>query len=584
MKEENTGAGAGVPLDEVGEIASHWKETTGPTLPAMTSSVAPLRIGSFRTLWIASLLSAVGSFIQSVAGSWLMFELTRSNTWVGLMVASSTLPLLFFALAAGALADMFDRTKLMLTAQVIMGASALAMAIFTATDAITPGLLLALGLVLGVGVALNLPTWHALLPDLVPRMMIPSAVALQSAGFNVARAVGPAIGGGLIAVFGPALGFGINAVSYAVVIAALLLVGKSVSTPERDTASFTTAISLGVRYARFTPVFRRLLLLVSLFAATSAVVQSVLPGHTETLGGNAGTLGLLLGAMGAGALVGAFVRERFLGKLGRRAPMTTITLFGLTGIGVGLAPNIAWAWIFMFLSGAFWVLTLTNLNATAQLMAPEWIRGRAMSLYSLAFGGILPLGAILGGIVADAIGTGAAMVLLSIGTVGLGLAAPVFKIPSLDEVESPEFSTERQVPIHAEATEGGPVVILNTWVIDESDFAEFTELMNEIRMVRLRTGAYRWSLFRNASTPTRLTEMFAIGSWEEHLAQHRRIDDASAALIARARAFDRDGGPVTRHLIAIDVEDPPNFDQLLLTHEQMHQTDGSIPLMVDQED
>ena len=550
----------------------------------MTSSVAPLRIGSFRTLWIASLLSAVGSFIQSVAGSWLMFELTRSNTWVGLMVASSTLPLLFFALAAGALADMFDRTKLMLTAQVIMGASALAMAIFTATDAITPGLLLALGLVLGVGVALNLPTWHALLPDLVPRMMIPSAVALQSAGFNVARAVGPAIGGGLIAVFGPALGFGINAVSYAVVIAALLLVGKSVSTPERDTASFTTAISLGVRYARFTPVFRRLLLLVSLFAATSAVVQSVLPGHTETLGGNAGTLGLLLGAMGAGALVGAFVRERFLGKLGRRAPMTTITLFGLTGIGVGLAPNITWAWIFMFLSGAFWVLTLTNLNATAQLMAPEWIRGRAMSLYSLAFGGILPLGAILGGIVADAIGTGAAMVLLSIGTVGLGLAAPVFKIPSLDEVESPEFSTERQVPIHAEATEGGPVVILNTWVIDESDFAEFTELMNEIRMVRLRTGAYRWSLFRNASTPTRLTEMFAIGSWEEHLAQHRRIDDASAALIARARAFDRDGGPVTRHLIAIDVEDPPNFDQLLLTHEQMHQTDGSIPLMVDQED
>jgi MFS family permease len=550
----------------------------------MTSSVAPLRIGSFRTLWIASLLSAVGSFIQGVASSWFMFELTGSNTWVGLMVASSTLPLLFFALAAGALADMFDRTKLMLAAQVIMGASALAMAIFTAADAMTPGLLLGLGLVLGVGVALNLPTWHALLPDLVPRMMIPSAVALQSAGFNVARAVGPAIGGGLIAAFGPALGFGINAISYAVVIAALLLVGKSVSTSERDTTSFATAISLGVRYARFTPVFRRLLLLVSLFAATSAVVQSVLPGHTETLGGSAGTLGLLLGAMGAGALGGAFVRERFVGKLGRRAPMTTITLFGLTGIGVGLAPNIAWAWIFMFLSGAFWVLTLTNLNATAQLMAPEWIRGRAMSLYSLAFGGILPLGAILGGIVADAIGTGAAMVVLSIGTVALGLAAPAFKIPSLDEVESPEFSTERQPPIHDETTEGGPVVILNTWVIDEGDFAEFTELMNEIRMVRLRTGAYRWSLFRNASTPTRLTEMFATGSWEEHLAQHRRIDDASAALIARARAFDRAEGPVTRHLIGIDVEDPPNFEQLLLTHERMHQTDGSIPLMVDQED
>ncbi|MEX1124449.1 MAG: MFS transporter [Acidimicrobiia bacterium] len=550
----------------------------------MTSSVAPLRIDSFRTLWIASLLSAIGSFIQSVAGSWLMFEMTRSNTWVGLMVASSTLPLLFFALAAGALADMFDRTKLMLTAQVIMGASALAMTIFTANDSITPGLLLGLGLVLGTGVALNLPTWQAMLPDLVPRMMIPSAVALQSAGFNVARAVGPAIGGALIATFGPAIGFGINAVTYAAVIVALLLVGKTLSTQERDTTSFGTAVSLGVRYARFTPVFRRLLLLVSLFAITSAVVQAVLPGHTETLGGDAGALGLLLGAMGAGALLGAFVRQRFVGRLGRRAPMATITLFGLSGIGVGLAPSIAWASVFMFVSGAFWVLTLTNLNATAQLMAPQWIRGRAMSLYSLAFGGILPLGAILGGIVADAVGTGAAMVVLSIGTVALGLAAPAFNIPSLDEVESPEFSAERQPPVHEETTEGGPVVILNTWTIDESDFAEFTELMNEVRMVRLRTGAYSWSLFRNASTPTRLTEMFATGSWEEHLAQHRRIDDVSAALIARARAFDRADGPVTRHLIGIDVEDPPNFDQLLLTHERMHQTDGSIPTMVDQED
>jgi len=513
-----------------------------------------------------------------------MLDLTGSNTWVGLMVASSTLPLLFFALAAGALADMFDRTKLMLTAQIIMAGSALAMTILTFSGSVTPGLLLGLGLLLGTGAALNLPTWHALLPDLVPRTMIPSAVTLQSAGFNVARAVGPAIGGVLIAAFGPALGFGINTLTYLAVIGALLLVGRTLVTPERDTASFGTAIGLGLRYARFTPVFRRLLLLVSLFAVTSAVVQSVLPGHNETLGGGAGTLGLLLGVMGAGALVGAFVRRRFVGRLGRRAPMMTITLFGLCGIGIGLSPNLAWAGVFMFASGAFWVLTLTNLNATAQLMAPGWIRGRAMSFYSLAFGGVLPLGAILGGIVADAVGTGSAMVSLSMGTVALGLISPAFKLPTLEEVESPEFSMERQTPTHDETMEGGPVIILNTWTIDESDFAEFTELMNEIRLVRLRTGAYRWTLFRNASAPTRLTEMFATGSWEEHLAQHRRIDDASAALIARARAFDRADGPVTRHLIAIDVEDPPNFDQLLLTHERMHQTDGSIPTMVDQED
>jgi MFS family permease len=550
----------------------------------MTSAVAPLRIGSFRTLWIATLISNVGSLIQTVAASWLMFELTQSNTWVGFMVASSTLPLLFLALAVGALADMFNRTRLMMISQVIMGGSALAMAILTVTGLVTPGWLLGLGLLLGTGVALNLPTWNALLPDLVPRPMIPNAVALNSAGFNAARAIGPAIGGVIVATLGPGAGFTINAISYAVVIVALVLIGNTINSPIRETTSFGTAISLGVRFARYTPVFRRLLLLVALFAITSAVVQSVLPGRTESLNGGAGALGLLLAAMGAGALVGAFVRERFMTRLGRRAPMITVTLFGLAGIGVGLAPNLAWAFVFMFISGAFWVLTLTNLNATAQLMAPEWIRGRAMSFYSLAFGGVLPLGAILAGVVADAIGTGEAMVVLSLGTVALGLSTPLFRLPSLDEIESPEFSPEREAPPHDETIEGGPVFILNTWTINEDDLIEFTEVMNEVRMVRLRTGAYRWSLFRNASTPTRLTEMFTTGSWEEHLAQHRRIDDASAALIAKARAFDREGGPVTRHLIAIDVENPPNFDELLLTHERMHQTDGSIPTMVDQED
>ena len=266
------------------------------------------------------MLSAFGTFIQSLSSSQLMFDLTGSNTWVGLMVASTSLPLLFFALAAGALADMFDRTKLMLVAQGIMGGSALAMAIFTASGAITPGLLLGLGFVLGTGVALNLPTWQALLPDMVPRGLIASAVALQSAAFNVARAVGPALGGIIYAVFGAAVGFGINALTYGFVIAGLLMVRHTFEKRERDPAPLGTAILLGIRYARFTPVFRRLLLLVSLFAITSSVVQSVLPGHNEAMGGTATTLGILLGAMGVGALVATVVRQRFIDRFHRWAP------------------------------------------------------------------------------------------------------------------------------------------------------------------------------------------------------------------------------------------------------------------------
>ncbi|HXV72465.1 MAG TPA: MFS transporter, partial [Acidimicrobiia bacterium] len=201
-----------------------------------------------------------------------------------------------------------------------------------------------------------------------------------------------------------------------------------------------------------------------------------------------------------------------------------------------------------------------------------------MSIYTLAFAGVLPIGSILSGLVADGIGTTGSLLVFSSGALVLGFLAPRFQVPHVDEVVTPEFTQDRTSPAHDDGMyEGGPVIVLNTWRIAESDFAEFTNLMNEIRLVRLSTGAYRWRLFRNTSDPTRLTELMVLQSWEDHLAQHRRIDDAAATLLRRARAFDVEDGPRTRHLIAIDVEDPPEFDDLVATHEQLHQVDGSIP-------
>jgi Transmembrane secretion effector len=233
----------------------------------------------------------------------------------------------------------------------------------------------------------------------------------------------------------------------------------------------------------------------------------------------------------------------------------------------------------MFFAGFFWLLTLTTLNTTAQLLAPEWIRGRAMSFYSLAFGGVLPIGAILSGIVADLIGTRGSLLVFSSGALVLGVLSPRFHVPNVTEIESPQFSTDRSGPSHHGdvSLEGGPVIVLNTWQIDESDFSAFTLLMNEVRLVRLSTGAYRWRLFRSTSDPTRITELMALQSWEEHISQHGRIDDASAALLRQARSFDRSDGPRTRHLIAIDVEHPPEFDDLVASHAEMHESDGSIP-------
>ena len=542
------------------------------------TAIAPLKIGRFRYLWVTSIFSNLGSFFYTVAASWLMLELTDSATWVGLMQAANTLPLLFLALAAGAIADMVDRTKVMLASQILMGVAAAGMAVATWSGVINPALLLALGLLLGIGVAFNLPAWQALVPSLVPRGMLASAVALNSAGFNVARAIGPALGGLIVATAGAGVAFGLNAVSFLGVIVVVIFLGRGLAMPEPEHSSISSAIALGIRFARFTPAFRRLLGLLALFALTSSVVQSVLPSRTKELGGDAGTYGLLLGAMGAGALVAAFTRHRVMGVLGERSVPITIASFGIGGVLLGTFSSMFVAAVGLAIAGVCWVLTLVTLNATTQTISPEWIRGRAMSLHMLAFTGVIPLGSILGGALADAIGPGWSITVMSTGTILLGIAAPMFRVPDLDTIDAPEFTEEVVLADHPTKLDGGPVMVIATWTIDEVDYAGFVEAMAQVRLVRLSTGAYRWRLYRHVGNPAQFTEVFVVNSWDEHLAQHRRIDDASRHLIRIARDFDRAGGPTGRHLLAVDVLHPPDWQEMVDSHAEMHRTDGSIPM------
>jgi MFS family permease len=538
------------------------------------TTVAPLKIRRFRALWVASIFSNVGSFLQTVAASWLMLELTGSATWVGLMAASSTLPLLFLSLAAGAFADMFDRRWVLVIAQTTMGASAAAMAVLTYMDRITPGMLLALGLLMGVGLAFNLPAWQATVPDLVPRGMIASAVALNSVAFNVARAVGPALGGAILVIAGPELAFALNALSFLGVIIVLIALARVMPSPDREETSMVNAIALGVRFARFTPAFRRLLSLAAMFAMTSAVVQSILPNRTDELGGDAGVYGILLGAMGLGALIGGFSRHIVSERLGARTIPIAIGIFGFGAVGTGVAGSYPVAVVTLLIAGIAWVWVLANLNATAQLMSPEWVRGRAMSLYSLSFVGVLPLGSILAGWIADRVGADGAYMLLGTTAVLIGfVVAPLLRIPALDDVESPLFEERRVFPDHV-TTVGGPVLITTSWDIDHRRLDEFKAVMQEVRLVRLR-------LYRDAANPHRLHELFLTVSWEEHLAQHRRIDDASAAILRKARDLDVTGEPRTTHMVAVDVENPENWAALVDAHAEYHRHDGSIPLAVD---
>lgn len=543
----------------------------------------PLRYPEFRRLWLASIVSNLGAFLQTVAASWLMLQLTGSALWVGLMVAAPTLPLLLVAMPAGAMADIFERRRIILVSQIVMMLTAAATAGLAFAGQLTPPLLLALGLLLGFATAFNLPSWQALVPDLVPNHHVASAVALNSAAFNVARAVGPAIGGALVATAGPEVAFALNALSYSAVVAAVATFPRR--EVDADHEPMGTAIASGLRYARFTPSYRSLLLVAAGFAITSAVVQSVLPSFTaDVLGGDADAYGLLLGAMGVGALAGAFTRPTAAARLRGAMVPGCIAAFGVVAAGLAFAGSVPVAMAALVLLGVLWVYILATLNATAQLMAPAWVRGRIMSLYTISFLGLLPLGSILAGAVADLTGPRTAIAGLSVGTFVLGLAATRVRLPVLEDVISPARPEDLPPSTHAGTdVEGGPVMVVNTWQLDPGDRTDFLAVMAELRRVRLRTGAHRWRLYRAVDEPDRLSEIFILSSWEQHLRQHERLDIEAVDVIARARRFDVAGGPLTRHLVAVDLADPihEGWDEQVALHAAMHASDGSLPLRPD---
>lgn len=521
-------------------------------------------------LWTASLVGHLGGFFHTVAASWLMLELTGSAVWVGLMAGSSTLPVLVFALPAGVVADLFDRRKVLFAAHAIMAGAALAMSVLWFAGLASPLRLLVLGLVLGTGVALNLPVSQAIIPDLVPRGLVAGAMALSSAGFNVARAVGPTLGGVVVVVAGPGVAFALNALSYVITLAAARSIrGESVAEEE---SSIAGAVANGLRYVRFTAPLGRLLGVVALFAFTSAALQAILPNLThDRLGGGAGVYGVMLGAMGVGALLGTAGRERVTQRLGAAMVPVSVAGVGLAAVVVGWSTAPLLTGLAMAAAGACWIWVLVTLSATAQLLAPTWVRGRVMSIYSVVYPGFVPLGAVAAGGLADLFGTGTAMVTTGLATVALGVIVARTPLPAPDDVRPPETMHEHLD--QEEAVAGSPVLVTNTWRIEPAELEHFFEVMDQLRVERLRSGGRRWWLYREAGEPTVWTEAFMVPSWEDHLRQHRRTDPLAARLIERTRGLDAGGGPATRHMVGVAVKKPhrrPRFDQLAAARDGVH--------------
>ncbi|MGR4891205.1 MFS transporter [Sphingopyxis sp. LARHCG72] len=372
-----------------------------PDTPAPPSALAPFRYPAFRAIWIANLASNMGSMIQSVAAAWLMTELTQSHLLIALVQAGATIPILLLGIFAGAIADNFDRRRVMLAAQTGMLLVSAALTLTTYLDAITPLSLLFFTLAVGCGTALNGPAWQASVRLQVGPRDLPQAIALNTIAYNLARSVGPALGGLLISIVGTAAAFGLNAISYIVLIVVLLRWHPE-TTPRRRT-SMLTAIAVGIRFCAHSDPVRRVLIRGFAFGFGAAGFQALLPSLVrDRLHGTEITYGLCLAAFGAGSIFGALLVSSARHRWGSDRVVTAASLiFAAAMLPVALTASLAWAVVAAFVAGGAWVSMLTTLNVAMQLRSPEEILGRCLSIYQAVTFGAMALGAYTLGLIAD---------------------------------------------------------------------------------------------------------------------------------------------------------------------------------------
>lgn len=534
----------------------------GPVAQADDSApLSPLGFTIFRAVWIASMASNFGGLIQSVGASWMMTSLATSPAMVALVQSSTTLPIMLLSLWAGAVADNLDRRIVMLWAQTFMLMVSLVLALCAWNGVLSPWLLLTFTFLIGCGTAFNGPAWQASVGDMVPRAALPSAVAYNSMGFNIARSVGPAMGGLIVAAAGPAAAFAVNAVSYVGLIIVLAR-WRPVRPPRllpRETLG--VAMAAGVRYAAMSPTLRIVLLRAALFGVAASAVPALMPlVARDLITGGPLVYGVLLGAFGVGAVGGALTS----GRLRKRYSTETIVRIATVALTIGaVATGLSHITILTVLAlavaGGGWVLALATFNVTVQMAAPRWVVARALALYQMAAFGGMALGAWLFGEIAE--DHGVRMALLAAGVLqggglllGLRLALPQVEHLNLDPVSRWTEPTTA-VPVQPSS---GPIVITIEYRILPAKVIEFLAAMNERRRIRMRDGARHWTLLRDLADAELWIERYHVPTWLDYVRHQGRRTQADAANSERIRALH--GG-----------EAPP------VVHRRIERQTGSLP-------
>ncbi|MEU8899697.1 MFS transporter [Nocardia sp. NPDC048505] len=489
------------------------------------STWAPLRSRIYRSLWIAQLVSNLGTWMQTVGAQWILVDEPNAAALVSFVQTAITLPVMLLAIPSGVLADLVDRRRLLLGAQSAMAVLAAVLAVATATGHTTPGVLLTLLFLIGCGQALTGPAWQAIQPELVAREQIPAASALGSMNINIGRAVGPALAGVLVSLSGPTLVFALNAISFVGIVAVLAVWRRPATARKLPTERPLAALQAGTRFIRAAPAIRRVLLRSILFIAPASALWALLPVIArEELGLSSSGYGLMLGALGLGAVLGALGLSRIRALLTPTQRLTAAAvLFGLASAGSALLGSLALVLLLLVGAGLAWLLAMSTMNATMQLLLPGWVRARGLSVYLLVFMGGQAIGSLLWGLVAHAVGAVSAL-LIAAALLGCSAISSVW-LPIRHNAEDMDLTPSAYWPEPALVVEpdpeDGPVLVLRTYDVPAEHVDGFMAAMVFVGRSRQRTGAMEWRLYRDVGMLDRYVEAFVVRSWAEHMHQHQ---------------------------------------------------------------
>ncbi|MCX7567477.1 MFS transporter [Sulfitobacter sp. F26169L] len=522
----------------------------------IVGAFSPFAHTAFALLWTATLISNIGTWMHDVGAGWLMTTLDPTPAVVTLVQAATTLPVFLFALLAGTLADRFDKRRMLIIINLVMAVVVSALAILVWQERMTPILLILFTLAIGTGAAFMAPAWQAVVPGLIPRDKLKPAIALNSMGINISRAIGPAVAGVLIASVGLASPFALNAASYMVILAALIL-WKPSDLPSRKThGSLLSEMRTGLRHVRHNPAMLATAVRALAFFLFASAYWSLLPLIARNANGGGSELyGILMALIGTGAVIGALL----LPRLSRRFDADMTVRIGTVGtmaalLAMALSDAPFALMLAAFAGGLSWIAVLTSFNVSAQTALPNWVRARGLAVFLMVFFGSMSLGSVVWGQIATILSITAALIMASAGLLLGMVVTRKFTVGQGEGMDLDPASAWPKAPPLAEGQSSDrAAMVLVTYKIEPSDRDEFVALLQDFSKERMRDGAMRWDITQCVEEPEMWTEVFHLPSWAEHLEQHARATKSDIDLQDRIKKLDRhDGGPVVRHYLKPD--------------------------------